>query len=194
MKFKDLSNGLICVYIIAAMAFGGMTIYSAVRATPATAGLGAVLTLMLLGTLGYGLYKNCTYLVTDDGIQIYRMKKLLYVLPWDQVKTVGIQKCYKDLLTLYVSRLDMGQTKSIVDIQMRMGGNLSDDVYSINGAVVQKSERKNADKRPILVLSKQADMETFRKVLARQICAAQKAGFPPAKQYVNLKYSEPWPK
>jgi hypothetical protein len=60
---------------------------------------------VLLG-FSYFLHTALTYIVDEDGIRITRLGRTLYFLPWEQVKTIGIQKAYRGAFIVYVSRYD----------------------------------------------------------------------------------------
>jgi hypothetical protein len=140
----------------------------------------------------YMIYHSLTYDIDEKGIKITRLGKELYFLPWEQVKTIGIQKGYRQSLIVYVSRYDAEGTKGLVKSLMVLGGRLDSATHALNGAVLSKSGRKTADQRPLLVLAAIGSMELFRNLQRFQIRSTNKTGAPPAETLIDFTYIEPW--
>jgi hypothetical protein len=194
MKFDNNNAGFMAGFAVLGMMFGIPTIcfYCFNGGWSDEVALGCIAIGAVLLGFSYFLYTALTYIVDEDGIRITRLGRTLYFLPWEQVKTIGIQKAYRGAFIVYVSRYDREGTKGLVKSLMRFGGRLDSGTHALNGAVESRWGRKEADRLPLLVLNSVSNMPEFRALQRMQIRSTNKTGAPPAETLIDFTYIQPW--
>jgi hypothetical protein len=192
MKFKDNNAGIMIGFGVLEMMLISMAVIDADHTNADLTILCWVGAGVVLLCAAYFLYLALTYIVDEDGIRITRLGRTLYFLPWEQVKTIGIQQAYRGALIVYVSRYNREGTKGLVKSLMLFGGRLDSGTHALNGAVVSRWGRKEADRLPLLVLNSVSNMSEFRALQRFQIRSTNKTGAPPAETLIDFTYIEPW--
>ena len=197
MKIQCINKKDLCLILVAAAFSGLLAAFAYQVNTAVMAGFLVFLICDLLIPVLYPLWAF-SYIVNEKGISLVRGHRTVYVVPWQEVKTVALidYPAKVPQQKLYISRLDPEETVSLIKktIKAEQGNcvELAGCNYRNQGIEYGvRGRRRGADPdgRPLLELSRYSTRENLRqdlyRILAYQRQAAALCGGTEAQAYID---------